>query len=95
MGKPDYRYLSVNPAFERITGLKAENTVGLRVLSSFPGLEAYWIDTYGRVALTGEAAHFENFVAELDKHFEVTAFRPAPGHGLPVSGRHSTQGSRS
>ena len=80
VGKPvDYRYLSVNPAFERITGLKAENTVGLRVLELFPGLEAYWIDTYGRVALTGEAAHFENFVAELDKHFEVTAFRPAPG----------------
>lgn len=79
-GKPvDYRFLSVNPAFERMTGLKAENTVGHRVLEVFPGLEAYWIDNFGRVALTGEPAHFENFIAELNKHFEVTAFRPAPG----------------
>ena len=79
-GKPvDYRYLSVNPAFERMTGLKAENAVGHRVLELFPQLEAYWIETFGRVALTGEAAHFENYVAELEKHFEVTAFQPVPG----------------
>ena len=78
-GKPvDYRYLSVNPAFERMTGIKAEKAVGRRVLELFPGLEAYWIDNYGRVALTGEPAYFENYIAELNKHFEVTAFRPAP-----------------
>ena len=79
-GKPvDYRYLSVNPAFERMTGLKAEDAVGRRVLELFPALEAYWIENFGRVALTGEPAYFENFVADLNKHFEVTAFRPALG----------------
>jgi nitrate/nitrite-specific signal transduction histidine kinase len=37
-GKPmDYRYLAVNPAFERLTGLKAEDIVGRTVLGFHAG----------------------------------------------------------
>ena len=76
-GQPtDYRFLAVNPAFERMTGLKAEAIVGHTVLEVMPGTEKHWIDTYGNVALTGEPVFFENYAADLDKHFEVTAFRP-------------------
>ncbi len=74
----DYRFLAVNPAFERITGLTADQLIGKTVLEVLPGTEQYWIDTYGRVALTGEPARFENFTAPLDQYFEVTAFSPAP-----------------
>ncbi len=74
----DYRFLAVNPAFERMTGLKAEELVGRTVLEALPGIERHWIETYGKVALTGEPAFFENYSAELKKHFEVTAFRPTP-----------------
>src|SRR5690606_34692162 len=35
-------------------------------------------DIYSRVVSTGEPAHFDLCIAELDKHFEVTAFRTAP-----------------
>jgi PAS domain S-box-containing protein len=75
----DYRFLAVNPAFERMTGLKAADIVGKRVLEVMPDTEPYWIQTYGRVAILGEPAHFQNYSAEIGKHFEVTAFRPAPG----------------
>jgi PAS domain S-box-containing protein len=75
-GKPvDYRFLAVNPAFERLTGLKAEVIVGRTVLEVFPDIEKHWIETYGKVALSGEPIFFENHTAELGKHFEVTAFR--------------------
>jgi len=74
----DYRFLAVNPAFERMTGLKADDIVGKSVLEIFPGTEHQWIETYGKVALTGEPAFFENYSAELKKYFEVTAFQPAP-----------------
>ncbi len=78
-GNPtDYRYLTINPAFERMTGLKAQETLGKTVLQLLPGTEAYWIDTYGQVVLTGEPASFENYARALDKHFQVNAFRPAP-----------------
>ncbi|MBA3007030.1 MAG: PocR ligand-binding domain-containing protein [Proteobacteria bacterium] len=72
------RYLAVNPAFERITGRKAEDVVGKTILEVFPSLEPSWIETFGRVALTGEPAHFESQASELGITFDVSAFCPAP-----------------
>jgi len=78
-GKPcDYRFLDINPAFERMTGL-GRDIVGKTVLEVLPGTERYWIEAYGRVALTGEPDHFENVAAVIGKWFEVTAFSNAPG----------------
>jgi two-component system, cell cycle sensor histidine kinase and response regulator CckA len=74
----DYRFLAVNPAFERMTGLRASQVVGKTVLDVLPDTERKWIERYGAVTRTGEPAHFENDAAGLKKHFEVTAFRAAP-----------------
>ncbi|MDD3140187.1 MAG: PAS domain S-box protein [Lachnospiraceae bacterium] len=74
----DYRYLAVNPAFEEMTGLKSKDIVGKTVLELMPDTESYWIEKYGKVALAGEAVHFNNYSAAFDKYFEVTAYRPAP-----------------
>ncbi len=79
-GKPvDYRYLAVNPAFERFTGLKGEAVVGKTVLEVLPETEKIWIETFGQVALTGEPVVFENFSTALQKYFAVTAFSPTIG----------------
>jgi PAS domain S-box-containing protein len=75
----DYRFLAVNPAFERMTGLKAGAIVGKRVKEVLPGTERHWIDAYGKVALTGETLRLENFSADLGKHYEVYAYRPRAG----------------
>jgi len=78
-GRPvDYRFLAINPAFGRMTGLLAEDIVGRTVLEALPGTEPQWIETYGKVALAGEPAVFEDYSAQMKKHFAVTAFRPAP-----------------
>ncbi len=58
-GKPaDYRYLEVNPTFEKQTGLCA--VTGRRVLEVVPGLEAYWFEFFGKIALTGESNRMVN-----------------------------------
>ena len=75
----DYRFLAVNPAFERLTGLRRESLLGRTVKEVLPGTERHWIDTYGRVALTGESVTFENVSAELGRYFEVTAYSPRRG----------------
>jgi PAS domain S-box-containing protein len=75
----DYRFLAVNAAFERVTGLKAADLLGKTVKEIMPGTEPFWIERYGRVALTREAAQFENYSGVLGKHFEVRAFSPEPG----------------
>lgn len=72
----DYRFLAVNPAFEKLTGLKAEEVVGRTVLDVIPQTEPEWIERYGVVALTGEPISFESYSGALEKYFTVTAFRP-------------------
>ena len=79
-GRPvDYRFLDVNPAFERLTGITATAAIGRTVREVLPATEDYWIETYGRVALTGAPIFLENFSQALDRNYEVTAFSPAPG----------------
>jgi PAS domain S-box-containing protein/putative nucleotidyltransferase with HDIG domain len=79
-GNPtDYRFLAVNPAFERMTGLKSEEIVGKTIFEVLPGTEPFWIEKYGNVALKGEPAFFESYAKMLDKYYQVSAFRPEPG----------------
>ncbi len=74
-GKPiDYRFLSVNAAFEKMTGLDAHDILGKTALEVLPGIESSWIERYGKVALTGEPTQFENYAATLGKYYEVRAY---------------------
>lgn len=79
-GQPvDYRYVAVNPAFERHTGFKAADVIGRTVLQVFPALEPTWTDAFRRVASSGEAEVFESRSQLLNRFFAVSAFRPSPG----------------
>ena len=54
-GKPiDYRYLEINPAFEKLTGVPINTLLGKTVKEIMPNTEAHWIETFGKVAMTGE-----------------------------------------
>ncbi len=79
-GQPyDYRFLEVNPAFEQLTGLQASAIIGRTVLEVLPDTESYWIEQYGRVALTGEPIQFENYAQAFGKYYDVTAYCPKLG----------------
>jgi PAS domain S-box-containing protein len=69
----DYRFLEVNPAFEKHTGL--EDAKGKLMRELAPDHEQHWFDIYGRIALTGESARFENRAEALHRWYEVYAFR--------------------
>lgn len=69
----DYRFLQVNPAFERQTGLV--NAQGKCMLELAPKHEAYWFVIYGKIALTGQSLRFENYAEELQRWYDVFAFR--------------------
>ena len=73
-GKPvDYRFLEINPAFEKQTGLR--NAEGKLMRDLAPNHEAHWFEIYGNVALTGEPIHFENEAKALGRIFDVRAWR--------------------
>ncbi|PKQ38126.1 MAG: hypothetical protein CVT59_02550 [Actinobacteria bacterium HGW-Actinobacteria-1] len=80
-GRPcDYRFLQANPAFERLTGLKVKDILGKTVREVLPGTEPIWIERYGKVALSGEPANFEDYFTLLDQYFDVRAYSPEPMH---------------
>jgi PAS domain S-box-containing protein len=74
----DFRYLQVNAAFERLTGIPPERVVGRLATEAIPGVEQFWTDTYARVVETGEPVHFEYRVEVLKRWFEVLAYRTEP-----------------
>ncbi len=69
----DYRFLEINPAFERHTGMAG--ALGRTVRELVPGIEPSWVQTYGRVARTGEPLRFEEHAASMGRWFDVFAFR--------------------
>jgi PAS domain S-box-containing protein len=69
----DYRFVAVNRMFARQTGLV--DPVGRTARELVPGLEQHWYDTYGRVAMTGEPARFENGSDAMGRWFDVQALR--------------------
>ncbi len=75
----DYRFLMVNEAFEKMTGLSGAEIVNRTVREVLPGTEPYWIETYGRVALQGNPERYENFSHELGRWFDVRVYCPKKG----------------
>jgi PAS domain S-box-containing protein len=82
-GKPfDYRFLEVNAAFVRHTGL--EDAAGKTIRSLAPGHEDHWFATYGRVAATGEPERFIDQAARLGRWYDVYAARVGPAGSRKV-----------
>lgn len=70
----DYRFLEVNRAFERHTGMPT-GAVGKTVRELVPNQDAHWFERYGRIALTGKPERFEARGDALGRFFDVYAFR--------------------
>jgi PAS domain S-box-containing protein len=79
-GRPcDYRFLEVNPAFERHTGFKAADLVGHTLYEVLPQSESLWVERYGSVALNGQPARFDHWSEALGRHYEISAFQANRG----------------
>lgn len=76
----DYRFIDVNPAFEKMTGLPRARWIGNTVKDVIPETEDYWTEQYQKVVDTGEASVYENFSKPLGRWFLTYAYRPSPEH---------------
>ncbi|MGO9953026.1 MAG: ATP-binding protein [Dissulfurispiraceae bacterium] len=81
-GKPiDFIYLEVNPAFERLTGLR--NVVGKNVTEIIPGIKESHpelFEIYSRVALTGHPERLEIKFKPLAVWFSITVYSTGKGY---------------
>ena len=83
-GKPiDYRFLEINPAFEKFTGLQKDLIIGKTVTEAIPGIidsDFDWIGYYGEVSLTGERKSFEQFFEPLNRWYSVEVYSSEKGY---------------
>ncbi len=75
----DFRILEVNEAYQKQTGINLDNFIGKTMLEVFPNVEKTWIETIGKVALSGEATHFVDYNHNTNKYFEISVFSPKHG----------------
>ncbi|HSV48559.1 MAG TPA: PAS domain-containing sensor histidine kinase, partial [Ramlibacter sp.] len=68
----DYRFLEINPSFERQTGMRGAQ--GKSMLALAPAHERHWFETYGQVARSGQPIRFQNLASALGRWFDVYAF---------------------
>jgi PAS domain S-box-containing protein len=79
-GNPfDYRYLEVNPQFEKIMGIDRDQIIGKRYKELVPVDTTQWLDIYFKVARTGEPCTYAFFSNEYRMYFETYAYQPAKG----------------
>jgi PAS domain S-box-containing protein len=69
----DFRYLEVNPAFYKQTGM--HDMVGKRMREIYPVQDDYWFELYGKIVVTGEPAHVLNEARALSGYYDIHAYR--------------------
>jgi len=75
----DYRFLELNKAFLQRLRMKKEDVTGKRCLELFPNTEKEWIQTFGRVALSGEPEVFTHYSSEFNRYYEARIYSPQKG----------------
>ncbi|WP_172633400.1 PAS domain S-box protein [Methanosalsum zhilinae] len=75
----DYEFLEVNPAFERMTELKASDIKGKMATELFLGTrdeDFDWIGLYGEVALTGSEKELEKYFSSTGRVYRINVYSP-------------------
>lgn len=73
----DYKYIEINPAFEKHTGRKIINALGRKQSDIVPfSNQNTWFNYYTEVVDTGHPIYIEDYSEYLNKHFAVNIYRP-------------------
>ncbi len=79
-GKPvDYVFLDLNDSYTRLLGVTRENAIGKRITEVMPQVEPYWIEVFGKVALSGEAIYYENYLETTKRYYATYTYATKPG----------------
>jgi PAS domain S-box-containing protein len=79
----DYRFVELNPAFERLIGVSAADVRGRLGREVVPGLDPWWTETFDRIVRSGKPESFEREVAALGRWYAVYVY-PAAGDRFTV-----------
>ncbi|MCG8701874.1 MAG: PAS domain S-box protein, partial [Bacteroidales bacterium] len=72
----DYRYNSLNSAYEKQVGVESGQVIGQSLYKVFPNIEESWIRALNNVYFTGIPVHMEDYAEAVNKYFELVVYRP-------------------
>ena len=76
-GNPvDYVYLDLNNSYTKLFGVTKEMAIGKRIKEIMPDVEQYWIDIFGKVALTGIASSYDNYLETTGRYYSTYSYCP-------------------
>ncbi|MCX6004669.1 MAG: PAS domain S-box protein [Chloroflexi bacterium] len=73
----DARFLEVNPAFEKIVGLKANDVIGKTMWEVVPSMRLSSAEIWKGIVKERKAVHYEDYyLRSFDRYFRITGFCP-------------------
>jgi PAS domain S-box-containing protein len=69
-------FLDINPAYERVMGVKKQNIIGRSFSEVWGASEKEWHDIVLQVAKTGKSTHYEGLSPATGKYLHALAFSP-------------------
>jgi len=75
----DYVITEVNPAYEKITGIKYEDAVDKRASTLYMTNDAPFLNIFAQVESTGLPTSFETYFPTINKHFYISVFSQGKG----------------
>ncbi len=75
----DFRFLEVNPAYERMAGRTRDQLVGRLRNEVFPGGHAHWVAAYREIARTGGPITVDYRSPAIGRDYDAVVYSPGPG----------------
>jgi PAS domain S-box-containing protein len=83
-GSPvDFVFIDVNEPFEDLFGVRKDRLIGRRIRdikSRFTSIKLDKLPVFSEVALTGEAAEFDQYFKFIERWYRITVFSPQEGY---------------
>ncbi len=80
----NYKFIDADQIFLKNIHKTKEEIIGKTVLDLFPKTELIWIETFGRVALSGKPEVLTHYSVELGNIYEARAYSPEKGRFFAV-----------
>ena len=75
----DYVIVDINPSYEKITGLKKSDAVGMKASELYGTSKPPYMEYYALVAENGEPIEFETYFEPMNKYFKISVISPGKG----------------
>ncbi|MBW9171405.1 diguanylate cyclase [Clostridium estertheticum] len=73
-----FKILEFNNFFKDMFGVK-RNIIGKTIKEVYPDIDSKWIETCGKVALSGKSIKQKIYIKSVDKHYKVNIISPTKG----------------